>query len=215
MRSFLSRQWQTWPVISIQKFLTVATGITGKESTANSPSKIPQLKSMKDVLALIERERQKMVSTNPLFPTLKDASIPAHIRMSFAPYVLYFAMNGMDILNHMKVDKPETELSKLEKRLNTFIDEDNFHYNFYLRDLEHLGYTIEKFGSVAGILRLVWAPEGLTTRKLIYSCLKAYSRCESPLMAMTICETGEGGLTDFFTLVHEHISKAKDGESFL
>ena len=175
-------------------------------------SDVLSLDSMSDVLALIEQERRKMASANPFFPALKDTSIPAHIRMSFAPYMLYFSMNAPDILNYIKFDKPEKELNELERRVNTFINEDNFHYNFYLRDLQLLGYTFEKFGSVAGVLRHVWATEGLTTRKLIYSCLRAISRDQSPFMAMTICEILEAGLLDLFTIVYKHIYKAKNGE---
>ena len=172
------------------------------------------LDRMSDVLALCEQERKKMASANPFFTTLKDTSIPAHIRMSFAPYMLYFSINASDFLDYIKIDKPEKELNELERRVNTFINEDNFHYNFYLRDLELLGYTFEKFGSVAGVLRHVWATEGLTTRKLVYSCFRAISRDQSPFMAMTICETLEAGLLDLFTVVYKHIYKAKNGEFF-
>ena len=40
------------------------------------------------------------------------------------------------------------------------MEEDNFHYNFFLNDVEKvLGYTLDRFGSYAAVLRHIWGDD--------------------------------------------------------
>ncbi|XP_031570407.1 uncharacterized protein LOC116304766 [Actinia tenebrosa] len=168
--------------------------------------------SFADVLALIEKERARMSETNPLFPLLRDESIPPKQRLAFAPYMLYFSIGCPDILTYwMRIDKPEHELSDIEKRVNTFVNEDNFHYNFYLRDLETLGWSLDKFGSTGGLLRHVWASESSSVRLLMYEVVSSLRRSKDPLVALTVVELLEAGLYDLFTIIYKHIAKAPNG----
>ena len=165
-----------------------------------------------NVLAFVENERAKMSNANPLFPVLRDASIPVQQRMSFAPYMLYFSLSCPDVLtNWMKIDKPENELNEVEKRINIFVNEDNFHYNFYLRDLETLGWSLDKFGSCGGVLRHVWASESIAVRKLMYTVVSSLRRSADTLVSLTVVELLEAGLYDLFTTVYTHIAKASPG----
>lgn len=172
-------------------------------------------RSFADVLALIEKERARMSETNPLYPLLRDESIPPKQRLAFAPYMLYFSIGCPDILTYwMRIDKPESELSDVEKRVNTFVNEDNFHYNFYLRDLETLGWSLDKFGSTAGLLRHVWASESSSVRLLMYEVVSSLRRSKDPLVALTVVELLEAGLYDLFTIIYKHIAKASNGKRY-
>ena len=223
--ALFGRLMSTFPLPALRFIAPAFSSTVDKLLQRNDTSFLPRLYSQQqenetnfschtfsDVLALIENERAKMCKTNPLFPLLRDESIPVKQRMAFAPYMLYFSLGCPDVLTYwMKIDKPEHELNEVEKRINTFVNEDNFHYNFYLRDLETLGWSPGKFGSTSGILRHVWATESSAVRILMYTVVSSLRRSSDPLVGLTVVELLEAGLYDLFTIVYKHIAKAPKG----
>jgi len=163
------------------------------------------------ILNLIEAQKIKMFKENPFFKTIVNDELSAEQRMLFVPYMLFFSCGGPDVITLlMKSEKEIHHLSFIEKKINAFINEDNFHYNFYLKDLETLGYTIEKFGSVNGVIRHVFAEESISVRKLVY-CLSHYSRQHlDPLVRLTLCELIEAGLYDLFVNIYKKIVKKEN-----
>lgn len=163
------------------------------------------------ILNLIETRREKMFDKNPFFRTIVNDELSVEQRMLFVPYMLFFSCGGPDVITLlMKSEKEAHQLSFIEKKINAFINEDNFHYNFYLKDLETLGYTIEKFGSIDGIIRHVFAEESIPVRKLVYS-LSHYSRQHlDPLVRLTLCELIEAGLYDLFVSIYKKIVKKEN-----
>ena len=161
-----------------------------------------------EVIEVIEKKRKLMFETNPFFKTLVNNSISLEERMHFVPYMLFFSCGGPDIITLlMRSEKENKHLNFIEKKINAFINEDNFHYNYYLKDLEMLGYTIEKFGSVNAVIRHVFSEEAIPVRKLVYS-LGNYSRQHlDPLLRLTLCELIEAGLFDLFTTIYQKIIK--------
>ena len=164
-----------------------------------------------DVLNLIENQRKVMFETNPFFKIIADEAFSVEQRMLFIPYLLFFSCGGPDVITLlMKNDKEPIESSFIEKKINAFIHEDNFHYNFYLKDLETLGFTMEKFGSVNAVIRHVFAEESIPVRKLVYS-LSHYSRQQlDPLIRLTLCELIEAGLFDLFVTIYNKIVKKEN-----
>ncbi len=80
-----------------------------------------------DLTDAVEKYQAK-ISGHPLFTMLSDRSIPARKRMSFTPYWAYFAFGFADVLETwMTIPNPKTEL---EERINIFVREDTFHYNY-------------------------------------------------------------------------------------
>ncbi len=66
-----------------------------------------------------------------------------------------------------RILKPQTEL---EERINAFSNEDNFHYNLFLHDVELvMGYTLERYGSYASVMRHLWGDDSKAVRKLLYT----------------------------------------------
>jgi hypothetical protein len=161
-----------------------------------------------EVINFIEQERKVMFETNPFFKTIVDTRLTAHQRMLFIPYMLFFSCGGPDVITLlMRSKKAESNLTILEKKINAFINEDNFHYNFYLNDLEKLGYTMEKFGSVNAVIRHVFSEESISVRRLVYN-LGYYSRQHAdPLIRLTLCELIEAGLFDLFVTIYKKIVK--------
>ena len=165
-------------------------------------------KQFSNIIDLIEKKRKIMFETNPFFTTLMNESLSIEQRMLFAPYMVFFSCGGPDVITLlMYSEKDADNLNFIEKKINAFINEDNFHYNFYLKDLQAMGYTIEKFGSVNGVIRHVFSEESIPVRKLVYS-LSYYSRQNlDSLVRLTLCELIEAGLFDLFVTVYKKIIK--------
>lgn len=161
-----------------------------------------------EIIRLIETQRKIMFETNPFFKTIRNNELSVEQRMLFVPYMLFFSCGGPDVITLlMHTEKKPEDLSVVEKKINAFINEDNFHYNFYLKDLEILGYSIEKFGSVNGVLRHVFSEESIPVRKLVYSFSHYCRQHLDPLVRLTLCELIEAGLFDLFTLIYQNIVK--------
>lgn len=166
-----------------------------------------------DILDIINDKRKVMEKKNTLFKTIKDTTLSLEKRMSFVPYMLFFSCGCPDVMTLvMRIDKPDSHLTPIERKINAFVNEDNFHYNFYLNDLESLGYTIEKFSSTSGVIRHVFSEESISARKLIYNLSRNIRSASDPIVVLTITELLEAGLYDLFTNIYKHI--VKSGEAF-
>ena len=163
-----------------------------------------------EVISVIEEKRLEL-SKHKFFAMLGDESIPATKRMSFAPYWTFFSLGGSDVLDSwIWIENPKNEL---ERRINIFVEEDNFHYNFFLHDVEEvLGFTMERYGSYAAVLRHIWGDESKAIRQLVY-CLGAWAKnMNDPLIILTILEATEAGLKDFFGVVYAKIFLPAEGK---
>ncbi len=169
------------------------------------------IRKFSDVINLIEKQRKTMFETNPFFKIIADEALSIEQRMLFIPYMLFFSCGGPDVITLlMNSNKDPVEFNVIEKKIDAFINEDNFHYNFYLKDLETLGFTMEKFGSVNGVIRHVFSEESIPVRKLVYS-LSHYSRQHvDPLIRLTLCELIEAGLFDLFVTIYKNIVKKEN-----
>lgn len=156
-----------------------------------------------DVISVI-KQRQEELSKHNFFKMLADESIPVRRRMTFAPYWAYFALTAADLLDTwLYIPNPQSEL---EQRINTFVEEDNFHYNYFLHDMEKVfGYTIERFGSYSAVMRHMYGADSKAVRELIYAWTVAASKYDDPLITLTTFEAIEAGLKDFFEVVYTKV----------
>ena len=155
-------------------------------------------------------EKQQELSQHDFFRYLADESIPASKRIQFVPYWTYFALAAADVLDSwFRIPNPKSEL---ERRINTFINEDNFHYNLFLHDVETvLGYTPSRFGSYGAILRHLWSDETRAVRMLIFAWASGGKKSEDPMVALASFEAVEAGLKDFCETVFAKLFNGKDG----
>ena len=161
------------------------------------------------VIDVIEEKRLEL-SHHELFKFIADESIPASKCMQFAPYWTYFALAAADVTdNWIRIPNPQTEL---EHRVNVCIEEDNFHYNLFLHDIENvLGYNQSRFGSYGAVLRHLWGDESKAVRMLIYAWGSGVKRSKDPMVALASFETAKAGLKDFFHVIYDKIFNGKDG----
>jgi len=171
-------------------------------------------KHFSDVVKYIDEKRMQMRESVQLFETLRDSSISKRQRLMFVPYMLFFTLGSPDLKTlMMRLDRPEHELDLPQRKTNAFIQEDNFHYNYYLRDLERLGFDMACFGSADGVIRHVFAEEGIPTRRVVYAMASYIHSDMDPLVGLAIPEIIEAALFDLFTTVYVHIVKVEEGES--
>jgi hypothetical protein len=184
--------------------LALIGGITA-EGTAEQ-------KKFSDILSVIVEKREDL-SQHQLFKFMGDASLPYEKRLSFIPYFIYFSMTFADMCDTwMYIPNPQTEL---ERRLNTFISEDNFHYNLFMHDLTALGYTMERFGSLHGVLRHIWGDDSKAIRQLMYTWVLTAKKYDDPLISLVTIESFEAGLKDFFEIPFFNIHMPDDGLKYL
>ena len=162
-----------------------------------------------EVIDVIEEKRLEL-SHHELFKFIADESIPASKRMQFAPYWTYFALSAADVIdNWIRIPNPQTEL---EYRVNVCIEEDDFHYNLFIHDVESvLGYDQSRFGSYEAVLRHLWGDESKAVRMLIYAWVSGVKRSNDHMVALASFEAGEAGLKDFFHVTYDKIFNGKDG----
>jgi hypothetical protein len=165
--------------------------------------------SFQEVMDVIE-EKQVNLSQHNFFKYLADDSIPASKRIQFVPYWSYFALAAADVLDSwIRIPNPQTDL---ERRVNVFIDEDNFHYNLFLHDVETvLGYTPSRFGSYGAILRHLWGDDSKAVRMLIYAWGSGAKKSKDPMVAMATFEAVEAGLKDIFDITYSKLFKGEGG----
>ena len=162
-----------------------------------------------EVLDVIN-ERRLTISKHPFFAYLGDETIAPERRLQFMPYWTSYAMGFADILDSwIRIENPKNEL---EERVNVFASEDNFHYNFFLHDVEKvLGYTMDRYGSFEGIVRHLWSDETKTVRQYYYEWASQVTKYNDPIVTLTTFETGEAGLKDIFEVAFTRVHLPENG----
>lgn len=159
-----------------------------------------------DVIA----EKQEEISKHKLFEYISDTSIPARKRMQFVPYFGYFAIGGADLLDSwFRIPNPQNEL---ERRVNVFIDEDNFHYNLFIYDMEEvLGYTTSRFGSYEAIMRHLWGDDSKAVRMLVYVWGSVAQKSKDPMVTLASFEAVEACLKYLFENAKKYVFDEENG----
>ena len=154
------------------------------------------------VISSITEKRGKLLSGHNFLEALADTSLTEHKRMSFFPYLTHFAMTFSDVMDSwIYFEDPQTEL---EQRINTMVTEDNFHYNFFLNDMDTVSsYTIDRFGSYSAVMRHLWGDESKSFRQLSYTWILYVKKFDDPIVTLATLEAMES----VFELTFKHIEK--------
>ncbi len=154
------------------------------------------------VISSITEKRGKLLSGHNFLEALADTSLTEHKRMSFFPYLTHFAMTFSDVMDSwIYFEDPQTEL---EQRINTMVTEDNFHYNFFLNDMDTVSsYTLDRFGSYSAVMRHLWGDESKSFRQLSYTWILYVKKFDDPIVTLATLEAMES----VFELTFKHIEK--------
>ncbi|MBD2504819.1 hypothetical protein [Anabaena azotica] len=136
---------------------------------------------MKEVLALIETRKQEFAKL-PLFRFLQDKNIDPKERLSWAPCLTPLAM-GFAQLNKYDFRKEPTS-DPIQAIINQYTYEDDYHWQWFLEDLEKLGlnYSI-KFCDAA---RFYWGAETQKTRQVCHQIALHTFRAEPVVVLSAI-----------------------------
>lgn len=147
---------------------------------------------------------------NPFFKRFEDDTIPIRRRMTFIPYWTYFAMGFADVVDTwFFIPNPQNEL---EERINLYVAEDNFHYNFFLHDVEKvLGYSLDRYGSYEAVMRHIWGDDTRAVREYIYGWLDCVNRYKDPIITLATFDAVEMTLKPIFETIYTAIYLPEDG----
>jgi hypothetical protein len=110
------------------------------------------------------QQRTAEYAQAPLFDFLRDTTIPAKTRLSFAPCVAHFVMSFADLYSDVLTEVPAQ--NKYQELVNVHTKEDENHFRWFLADLEKLGCDPRMLFSDS--LKFVWGEHTRQMRLLSY-----------------------------------------------
>jgi hypothetical protein len=148
---------------------------------------------MEEVLALIEKKKQKFASSG-LFEFMRDQSIDPRQRLAFAPCIAPFAMSFGEFNKYVFREEPTND--PLQIIVNNHTYEDDHHWLWFLEDLETLGInTTVKFSDA---LNFLWHQETKGSRWVSHQIFRSAFGA-SPITKLAILEVLEATANVFFS----------------
>ncbi|BAZ26384.1 hypothetical protein NIES4073_72900 [Kalymmatonema gypsitolerans NIES-4073] len=140
---------------------------------------------MKEVLALVEKRKQEFAQL-PFFRFMQDKTIDPRQRLAWAPCVAPFAI-GFGQLNRFDFRKEPTD-EPIQKLINRHTYEDDYHWLWFLEDLEKLGLNhLMKFSDA---MRFYWGEETYKTRQVCHQ-IALYTFRSEPVVVLAAIEAIE------------------------
>ena len=148
-----------------------------------------------DFLDELLEERKAHLSQSALCAYMADRKVEPYQRLSFIPAMIFFTMGFKDILAALR---DNSDKSALQACVHQHCDEDAFHWQWYLEDLE----TIEQGRR---LLRLtaaqaftdVWSPANHATREADYHAIHLAKTWGTPFYRMVMIEAMEATFACF------------------
>jgi hypothetical protein len=116
---------------------------------------------MKNILALIEK-KQKTYAQLPFFQFMRDQNISPKKRLAFAPCAAPFIMGFSDLCKYSLRQEPTND--KIQMILNQHTYEDDFHWRWFIKDLEKLGFNCSL--SLNNSIQFLWSDQTKVSRLL-------------------------------------------------
>ena len=143
-------------------------------------------------------ERTSEFGRLPLFDFLRDSRIDPRERLAFAPYAAHFVMSFADLCSLIIRQEPTQD--KYQDLVNRHTREDDYHWRWFLADLETLDCNPNLTFSSA--LTSVWSDSTVRTRMLSYRmCSMAWGASSIRRLVLVHC------IEAFFKPTIEHIGK--------
>ncbi|QUY41488.1 NAD(P)-binding domain-containing protein [Acaryochloris marina] len=151
---------------------------------------------MQEILSLIEM-RKSIFSKLPFFKYLQDDRINPRQRLAFAPCAAHFIMSFGDLNKHILRVEPTKD--PIQKLVNKHTYEDDNHWEWFLEDIENLGFN--KTQNFSDTLRFLWSNETKTPRWISLELYKLASYA-SPELKLVMIEAIEATGSIFLSIVH-------------
>lgn len=148
--------------------------------------------------------RKQQLRQSPLCVMIGNTSLPQESRLSFTPAMLFFVMGFKDILNTLKDEK---NADPMQQSVNVHCEEDSYHWQWYLKDLERISYG-RRFLEQPGIsmFQQTWSDSYSSVRAVVYETIHIAQQFSLPFYKLIIIEALEATFECFnepvFELVH-------------
>lgn len=159
---------------------------------------------MKEILSLIEEKKDEF-SHLPFFEYLKNTSVHPRQRLAFAPCAAPFIMSFGDLNKH--VLRVEPTQSSIQKLINQHTYEDDNHWEWFLEDIEKLGFN--KATNFSDTLKFLWSNETKIPRQISWD-LYRYASHISPELKLVMVEAIEATGSIFLSFVRQVANELKD-----
>ncbi|MDY6900668.1 MAG: hypothetical protein SWZ49_21710 [Cyanobacteriota bacterium] len=116
---------------------------------------------MEEILKLIKTKEQEFAQLE-LFKFFGDTRIQAKERMIWVPYIAPLVMGFAEL--NKSVFRKEGTNNKLQELINKHTYEDDYHWTWFLEDIQTLGFDNSLLFTDA--LRFIWSEETKCTRKV-------------------------------------------------
>lgn len=157
-------------------------------------------KEMKDILALI-KNKQQVYAKSPLFKFMQDENIHPIKRLAFAPCAAPFIMSFADLNKYVLRQEPTND--KIQKILNQHTYEDDSHWQWFLEDMQKLGFNCSL--PFNDSLKLLWSEETRVSRLLTYQLYQYIAQSE-PIEKLVVLEAIEA-TSDILVLATKQITE--------
>jgi hypothetical protein len=148
---------------------------------------------MEEVLELIEKKKQEFAKSG-LFEFMRDQSIDPRQRLAFAPCIAPFAMSLGEFNKYVFREEPTND--PLQVIVNNHTYEDDYHWLWFLEDLETLG--INKAVKFSEALNFLWNQETKGSRWVSHQIFRSAFGA-SPITKLAILEVIEATANVFFS----------------
>lgn len=152
---------------------------------------------MNQVLEYIEQKRKELARI-PFLQFVRDNSIDPVHRLGFAPCLVPMSMGFADLMMYGLRDTSSTD--KFQQILNAHTAVDDHHWQYFLRDLQLMGF--DQSMPLTSAVQLVWGEHSAKMRQVIYT-LMALVRGASPIMRLATLEAIEASADEGFSLFRE------------
>jgi hypothetical protein len=148
---------------------------------------------MKNLLALIE-DKQQAYSQSSLFKFMQDENIHPAKRLAFAPCSAPFIMSFADLCKYVLRQEPTND--RIQVILNRHTYEDDFHWQWFLEDLDSLGFN--DLLELNDSLKFLWGEETKASRLLTYQLYQYIAESE-PIERLVVLEAMEAASDVFMS----------------
>lgn len=147
---------------------------------------------MQAILELIEQKNQEFAQ-QPFFQYLADPTVDPHQKLAFAPVIAPLALEFSELCN--RVFKQEPTTNSLQAMVNQHAEEEHFHWQWLIEDLEKLGIDYSMRFSDA--LKFLWSEHTRVARSM-YSRFERYTEGDDPILKLVAIEVAEVTANVFF-----------------
>lgn len=162
---------------------------------------------MKLILEYIEQKRKIFEKTEFFTDYFDSANYTTEEKLAWITMKVFFTMCYCDI-NRFIFNTGKNSNDTMQAELNIHTEEEDFHWQWMLADVEQLGMNQQR--SFTDTVRLIWSDEFSASRKLIYAILALYAASPEQHMRFAIVETIEAISITWFK--HAQVLKDKNGK---